>query len=203
MEFINLDAVWYAKCEHVDVEAGDKTYNTLELMEEMNDFFVNPNPYGEDVNPFDGQLFYDGFDGSFNDWLKKEHLEVKSIVENLFFHNWFGDAPSYSDHDAVEVISRCKYLVCVGEGGFMGLEVQRSEGGKFIGLKMHNIGGMLNNIDQDDSVDYQICGFHVVDDLITLLLVLKHDGRQRYLYLNDNSCDKVYGFHEIENIVVD
>lgn len=52
VEFVNLDTVWYGIVRNQD-------HDCLKIIPEeadeqgMNNFFVNPNPFGENVNPFD------------------------------------------------------------------------------------------------------------------------------------------------------
>ena len=66
----------------------------------MNNFLVNPNPFGGDINIFEvpGEFIQQGstsqsFD-SFNDFLKTNTRGIKNIaciVENLFYKNKIDD----------------------------------------------------------------------------------------------------------------
>ena len=102
---------------------------------------------------------------------------------------------------------------------FYGLQMKKDGDGKFEGFIVHDIGSMIQNIDPDmygqtgaDNYDggryeFMFTGFHVVDDTNTMFLVFKEekDGKDKYhyLFLNENSYDKVYGFSTIQSIVVD
>ena len=110
-----------------------------------------------------------------------------------------------------DVISQCKYIVCL-TNGLYGLQ-PIWDGTEFVTFRMHDIGSLVPNLDQDWYVArkyiFRTCGFHVIDDRITMFVVFSEDmgeyqdERYHYLFLNEDSYDKVYGFSEIKEISVD
>lgn len=109
------------------------------------------------------------------------------------------------------MIPLCKYLVCLSDR-YYGLKPE-SDDGKFIGFTLYDIGSLIPNFDQSvyartsNGYEFMFSGFHVVNDVNTLFIVFKDvvNGKDRYHYvfLNDDSYDKIYGFTTIQSIVVD
>lgn len=146
LRYINLDSVWYGIQEVVvTVENGEiaedgtpirvpmldsdgkmiTTNHIVIVPEPMNDFAVNPNPFGE--NPFDAPFPDDPdtpeeneYRGSFNqfmDWLAgnlEKSIVVNCAIENLFYANGFSD--DVGDVLANVKIPKSKYIVCAGYG---------------------------------------------------------------------------------------
>lgn len=141
----------------------------------MNNFSINPSPFGVE-NPFaienrvlnaedesiynlntglwkghydeDGAWDDDEKYTNFNAFLERladsyeGNVEIRSMVENLFYCNQMGEY----DKDFGEVISRCRYLVCLTHG-FYGLSPRKDGHGEFIGFNLHDIGATIPNID--------------------------------------------------------
>ena len=69
-------------------------------------------------------------------------------------------------------------------------------------IKLHDIGYIIPNFDRDTYTEsrftFTYCGFHVVSDLITLMVVfIGTDGKSHYVFLNEDSVDRIYGFTAI------
>ena len=195
VKFVNLDTVWYGI-----VRNGNFDQITV-VSDGMNDFFVNPNPFGENVNPFDSSLTFNGDSShasSFNKFMELEEKRINCIVENRFYGNSIGSG------EFGGALADCRYLVCLSDG-FYGLKPVRGNG-EFQGLKMYDIGYLMPNIDRDQYLskkfNFKSCGFHSVDGVSTLFVILGQtdgDGTEHchYLFVNEDSYDKVYGFTPI------
>lgn len=114
------------------------------------------------------------------------------------------------DKDFGDVISKCRYLVCLTHG-FYGLSPRKDAHGEFIGFNLHDIGAMIPNIDQDtylgNGYEFVFCSYNVVDGDMTLFVVFtdKYDTEKpsyHYAYINDDSFDSKYGITDIGTIVV-
>lgn len=201
-KFINLDSIWYCK----KVVDG---HDTLSVVEEMNNFDKNPNPFGE--NPFDKELFYPNgnpMEVTFNDWLGEDgKKELNCIVENRFYKSVLEDEGAISpDVHFGQLISKCRYLLCVPDG-FYGLESNWDDG-LFLGFKLHDIGETQPILSSFKSKDfnYKFCSFHVIgnkDETTLFLAIQDENGAHHYLYLNESSLDETYGFTMIDSVVVD
>ena len=149
VSFHNLDSVWYGKQRNTNKETG-KEYDNFVIVDGMNDFFVNPNPYG--MNIFDAPIKIDGNDReSFNAYAlscsERMDFHVTMINENLFYHNVVGDGSGFSGE-----FSLCRYVLCMGNGLY-GLEPKFDGPDKaFSSLVMHDLGKLINNLDQDQYV---------------------------------------------------
>ena len=202
----------------------DDRCNSLELVDSMNDYIANSNPYGgnpfgdvESVPPSNRLWYWDEKDGdgnptkysSFNGFVLKRSKEsndgvrISKIVENVFFKS-----PDFRngefDYDDVRcVIGESQYLVCLTIG-FFGL-VPVFEDGEFLRFEMYDIGKRIVNILDSSRYEFVYCDFTTIDDQITLFLELKSkdDGNCRYLYMNSDSFDSVYGFKEMTKLVSD
>ena len=192
-KFIPLDSIWYCK----KVVGG---HDTIALVDQMNNFDKNPNPFGG--NPFDKELFYPNggsMNVTFNDWLDGDGRKtLNCIVENRFYKNVM------SEEGFGKTITSCRYLICV-PGGFYGLESHwDSTTGGFKGFILHDIGGALPILDK--SFTFKFCSFHVIgkgDETTLFLALVDESGKYHYLYLNESSLDETYGFTEIDSVVVD
>ena len=237
LRYINLDSVWYGVQEVVvTVDSGEKdddgnpirvpklvdekmiTTNHLVIAPEpMNNFAVNPNPFGQ--NPFDapfpddpGTPGVDEFRGSFNQFMdveageREESLTVNCVIENLFYANRFS-------YDTGDVLANMKlpgsrYIVCAAQGLY-GL-VPMYENKEFIGMGIYDIGEDIQNINHDKYsrhlYDFLWCGFASIGEEATLFIVfrdLNEGGGYHYVYLNANTYDSTYGFVKIRQLVND
>lgn len=237
LRYVNLDSVWYGVQEVVvTVDSGEvdddgnpirvplldsdeKMITTNHLViapEPMNDFVVNPNPFGQ--NPFDAPFpdnpstEEDEFRGSFNqmmDYLagdRMESLTVNCIVENLFYANKFTEQTD--DYLAYYMLPESRYIVCAANGLF-GVAPQYSNG-QFTGMRIYNIGLAIPNINQtkyaNHKYDFLWCGFASIDEEATLFIVfrdLTEGGGYHYAYLNASTYDRTYGFVKIRQLVND
>lgn len=199
-KFVNLDTVWYGV---VDRRSENGEWDEIEIVDDMNDFYVNPNPFGGDVNPFACPL-YSGNSvrwGSFNEFLKASKTRVNCIVENLFRNN-----PVYSGSDLGSAIANCQYIVCT-TNRLYGLRPRKSNKGEFKGFQLIDIGALVNNIDNDqyfsNQFQFLFCGFHVVSDTCTFFLVFSDQTEFHYVYFNEGTYDQTYGFAAMKTIAVD
>lgn len=227
--FINLTSIWYG---HVRLKLMDDEQNPvldadenpiyhdgLEIVNSMNNFVLYENPFG--VNPFEEvNLANVEEDNPVDDWtfnkFVKEHAEnqgrsisINCIVENLFYKS---DIEQYDKDSAIfgNIIPKCKYIVCLTDGMY-GLQPVWNSENKFIKFKCHDISSLIPNIDQalhaKHKYEFNICGFHVINKHLTMFVVFNEqtsDTKQyHYVFLNEDSYDKVYGFTQIESIVVD
>ena len=217
IKFVNLDTVWYGIVRRKD---NEKSYDNIELIPDgseydgMNNFVVNPNPFGEEINPFNSPIRH-GMTGtwgsSFNQYSRSHGNVVNSIVENLFYKNILDESPlngiEYTKFG--HVIPLCKYLVCLSDK-FLGLKPEWANDGSFTGFTVFDIGSMIPNLDQSQYASgectFMFAGFHVVGDSTTLFVVFvcEEGGNDKYhyLFLNKDSYDKVYGFSTIQSISV-
>ena len=109
-----------------------------------------------------------------------------------------------------KVIPACKYIVCLSMGLY-GLSPTYTtetldDGTKkttFQGMTLYDIGKLIPNL--DGVYEFIICGFHVIDNRLTLFVVFKreNDNEYRYFYFNNESYDKLYGFSTVNTLVVD
>ena len=141
---------------------------------------------------------------------QKRSISINCIVENLFYKS---DIEKVLDKKADifgNVISRCKYLVCLTDGLY-GLEPVWNSRNQFIKFKPHDISSLIPNIDQylhaNHKYEFTICGFHVIDRRLTMFVVFndKEIGvrNNHYVFMNEDSYDRVYGFSNIDSVVVD
>ena len=166
IKYINLESVWYGvqevvvthettgddgKTQLVPVQDSDGNYITAQHLvlapEPMNNFAVNPNPYGK--NPFDDEEL-----GSLNQFLDKmageklESVKIDCIVENLFYANRFVDeavADQNDDSVAGLALPKSKYIVCAAHGLF-GLIPTWNSQGKFSGMDIYDLGLAVKNM---------------------------------------------------------
>ena len=133
------------------------------------------------------------------------------IVENRFHNVDLVDKNAvYATSHFGEVISRCKYLVCVPRG-FYGLESTWDESGEgwvFTGFVLHDIGGMVPNLMA--GLNFKSCSFHVLGDgdestMFLVAVEMNGDKEEKYHYfqLSESSLDEAYGFVEMDSVVVD
>lgn len=208
-KFINLDSIWYCK-KVLETDEGEK-YDTLAIVDEMNNFYKDVNPFGG--NPFDMKLYNSSDDDlgySFNKWISRlQTKELNCIIENRFYKNVMDDDKALNPKDKFGgVITSCRYLLCV-HGGFYGLKSHFATTGEFDGFTLYNISDMLPIL--GNTFNYKFCSFHVIGDKdeTTLFLTVvetsttKHSGKYHYLFLNESSLDETYGFTEIDSVVVD
>lgn len=187
VEFVNLDTVWYSivRKKHT----GGSYYDYLEIVPEendqqgMNNFFVNPNPFGEGVNPFKKPIRWGlnsawQTESSFNKFAYEQRGRINSIIENLFYKNRI-DGLKHDSTDETQfgqVIPLCKYLVCLSNR-YYGLKPEIGEDNKFAGFTIYDIGTMIPNFDQDiytsNNYEFLFSGFHVIDDTNTIFIVFK------------------------------
>ena len=131
-DFINLEGIWYA------IVRSEENADTLKIVDDMNDFEVNPNPFGQ--NPFDAPLIMPGSEAdSFNDFSIRKAAEdgesfINNITENLFYKNTFLVGTSLGN-----ILPRCRYILCLSDK-LCGLEAKYGENGEFLGLAVHDIG---------------------------------------------------------------
>lgn len=197
----------------------DDKCNSLELVDSMNDSIANPNPYGG--NPFgdvvslppsmrlwdcdDGNKKYSSFNGFILEKSKGVNggVKISKIIENVFFRSPDFRKDEFDSDDVRFVIGKSQYLVCLTIG-FFGL-VPVFEDGKFLGFEMYDIGRRIVNILDSSKYEFTYCDFTTIEDQITLFVELKstEDGTCRYLHMNSDSFDSVYGFKEITNLVSD
>lgn len=175
----------------------------------MNNFYVNPNPFGENVNPFNKKP--DAGGQSFNEQLKDSHDCINCIVENRFRNNIFDDSvvsEAVASTMFAKVIPACIYLVCTGNR-FCGLVPIKNGDGDFSHFVKRDIGSMIPNIDQttyiNNGYQFKFCNFSVVDGQATLFVVFceVESGKYHYVYFNEDSYDGIYGFNEMKSVVVD
>ena len=188
--FVNLDAMWYGI-----KESKEDSCDSIVVIEGMND---TTNPFGK-VNPFD----VEGEDGSFNAQMKAGGWKINCIVENLFYGNVFQDS---GDGAITNLLSKCRYLACIdkdADGSLVGLQPTYGQDGAFAGFKMHRLESEIGNLGSD-TWHFKNCGFAVVDDEVTLVVVLQRDGDKiHYVCLNEQNCDSTYGMFEIDKVVID
>ena len=175
----------------------------------MNNFYVNPNPFGENVNPFNKKP--DAGGKSFNELMHDSHDYVNCIVENRFRNNIFDDSvvsEAVASTMFAKVIPACIYLVCTGNR-FYGLSPIKNSKGYFSHFNRHDIGNLIPNIDQttyaSNGYEFKFCNFSVVDGQATLFVVFceVESGKYHYVYFNEDSYDGIYGFNEMKSVVVD
>lgn len=158
--FVNLDSIWYGIVAVKD-ENGNDDYDTIEYVPEL-----NPSRrvlYGEGENPF----------VSFNDRMKETHGKLNQIVENRFY----GNSLDVDEESLGNYITSSKYIVCL-KNRLWGLKPKfDSVTNEFTGFEELNIGSMMKNLDQEvyanGGFDFVNCGFHVVNNDITLFVVFK------------------------------
>lgn len=212
---MDFEDVYYLHDDNGELVYSDK----LKIVEGMNDFVVNPNPFGD--NPFDKEggidasgisddYTYDSFNGLL-DSMSREHKALNSvncIVENLFYKNRIQDGDSTPIGAAMY---GSRYIMCV-QNRLLGLEDRfPTEDGvkKFSKFVVHDIGSLIPNIDQSlyssDRFEFMTCGFHAVDETTTLFIVFKdsRSGRYHYAFMNEGSYDNVYGFTQINQASLD
>ena len=104
-QFFNLDSIWYCKKVVSD-------HDTIAIVNEMNNFYRDANPYGG--NPFDFNLFTlpkgqtepIDMEVTFNDWLGT----LNCIVENRFYKNILRDDGAKGEPNTFgQMISNCRY----------------------------------------------------------------------------------------------
>lgn len=206
VSFHCLDSVWYGKQRNVNEETG-KTHDGFVIVKGMNDFYVNPNPYG--MNIFDAPMaFGDTTYDSFNKYAKgisaTRDFIVTSIDENMFYHNDIGDG----DIGFSKTLSMCRYIVCM-DNGLYGLQPMFDPNTKeFSALRLNDLGAMIENIDSQEYRDrkyaFKSCSFQVVDGITSLVVVVvDYSGIQHYLFMNEDSYDSLYGLREMKSVVVD
>lgn len=215
LKFLNLKNLWYGLVQ----DDSDVPHNSLELIESMNDSIANPNTYGG--NPFgdvvslppsmrlwdcdDGNKKYSSFNGFI---LAKSQgvnggVKISKIIENVFFKSPEFKKKDFDSSDVRCVIGESQYLVCLTIG-FFGLIPVFSDG-EFVRFDMYDIGKRIANIVDSSKYEFTYCDFTTIGDQITLFVELKstEDGTCRYLHMNNDSFDSVYGFKEITNLVSD
>ena len=133
--FVNLDSMWYG------ISSRDG-WEEIHIVDDMNDYDVNPNPFGKDVDPFQkpaalGSTSY----GSFNSFVQSKGSPINCIVENRFYRNVMDG----NDRSLGKTLANCRYLTCL-DHGLYGLEVKK-EGTDFQGLEIHDIGSLIPNLD--------------------------------------------------------
>jgi hypothetical protein len=151
-KFINLDAVWYG------IAKNENGYDTIGLIKGMNNFFVNPNPFGGDdtnaFNDFPVTLYVNGavsetdYD-SFNKMVESKNTGVNCIVENLFYRNVIDVTVVNGEYDPSmfgQIIPECRYLVCLSHRLY-GMQFIKG-GAKGYTLHVHDIGSLIPNIDK-------------------------------------------------------
>ena len=230
--FLNLDTIWYALVRtsvpvpgETDEGSSEVTFDTLKLSMDMNNFVVNPNRFGSNINPFDVPLTFvddhsmvNEFPDGFNGFMKVPTTEaspisvsMNCIAVNLFHKNPFYDELDENRPDGSSVwtlLPRCNYLVCLSHG-FYGLELRWTKKNTLGSVVLHDLGATIPNMDKDDyharKFGFVYCGFHNVDNMNTLFVAFKENltGKYRYMYINEESYDKEYGFREIDTLVQD
>ena len=153
-KFINLDSIWYCK-KTVD------GHDTLEIVKEMNNFYKDANPWG--CNPFNDKPLWNpnktSMNKTFNSWMGLNgNIALNCIIENRFYKNTMDDDSAINPKtDFGEVISNCKYLLCV-PGGFYGLEsywTSNANGSRtFMGFILHNICATLPILGDEQKFNY-------------------------------------------------
>ena len=133
IKFVNLDSVWYGLVRDKG-ENEEFSHDNLTIVDGMNNFVVNPNPYGENI--FDAEFKFGGQSwDSFNQYVKQRSLDkekdvqIHRIVENKFYHNTFEHYSQETQDLVGSIIPNCKYLLCM-DTGLYGL-VPMMEDGKF------------------------------------------------------------------------
>lgn len=200
-KFVNLDTVWYGVVDKRGEDGSE--WDEIEIVDDMNDFYVNPNPFGGDINPFACSL-YSGSSvrwSSFNKLLSVSKTRVNCIVENLFRNN-----KMFSDSVLGPAIVKCQYIVCTTHRLY-GLIPKKNASGAFLGFELVDIGSLVNNIDQDqyreNQFEFNLCGFNVVSDTCTFFLVFSDSVGYHYAYFNEGTYDQTYGFTAMKTIAVD
>ena len=131
--------------------------------------------------------------------------KLNQIVENRFY----GNSVDVDPNSLGNWITSSKYIVCL-KNGLWGLkpEFERTTN-KFIGFIPLDIGSNMKCLDQklysSGKFEFVNCGFHVVDDTITLFVVFKEIDNEKYhyVYFNENCHDELYGLVEINDISLD
>jgi len=89
---------------------------------------------------------------TFNKWVREltydRSIEITAIIENKFYCNWFEGGVSNIDKDAKfgDVISACRYLVCLTHGMY-GIRVIRKKDKTFDCIQLFDIGRRLPDLD--------------------------------------------------------
>ena len=112
-EFVNLDSIWYGICPH-------DNHDTIELIPEMNDFSINPSPFGTENNPFG--MKPSESDRSFNGLMQHQQKNINCIVENWFYLNW---PETESTNQFGFNLKQCKYIACLNNRLY-GLKICRA-----------------------------------------------------------------------------
>ena len=226
VNLLNLDTIWYglvrteALPTNFDSNGDVIMCDSLQLINGMNDFDVNPNKFG--TNPFEnGQLLKDGSQfvdsyHTFNQFVQhcadvyQKSIQINCITENQFYGSQL-DLSNTSDETTGSAIKKSKYLVCLSTG-FYGLTPNYNVLGEFTGMSMYDIGITLKNLDtnhyQEGKFEFVFCGFMSVDSEVTLFVVIDTpddagNKKYHYLFLNATQYDNIYGMTDISWVRMD
>lgn len=207
-DFVNLDSVWYGISRNPLQEEGEdgkvfrfKDEDGNEILVDRLVVFSPLNSSDEIENPFDQPLEREdsveeeGEGSSFNQIVVEnamkwaESVQVNCIIENKFFGNPAFDEVGLKDS---------RYLVCLSHR-FYGLVFKSGKGSLIdLGAKIACLDGY-----KEDQYVFEGCGFVSIEDKATMLLSCRDSQGFSYLYINEDTLAKAYGYTKIDELVSD
>ena len=134
-------------------------------------------------------------------------VPLNCIVRNVFYKNKVirDEADGLSSK-----IYKSRYIACV-KNRLYGIQdcYDPEEKWTFVHFNVLDIGAAIPNVDvglyNANRFEFMSCGFHVVDENTTMFIVFKDvsDETYHYVFYNEDSIDKWYGFVPITQAVVD
>ena len=205
-DFVNLDSVWYGISRNPAKEEGEdgkvfhfKDEDGNEILVDQLVVFSPLNSSDVIENPFDQPLKREDSveeeSSSFNQIVVEnamkwaESVQVNCIIENKFFGNPAFDEVGLKDS---------RYLICLSHR-FYGLGFKSGKG------SLIDLGAKISCLDgyEEDQYVFEGCGFVSIEDKATMLLSCRDSHGFSYLYINEDTLAKAYGYTKIDELISD